>query len=41
MKNGGSVRAINAKGCGGKFSRKEIDALGEYVKITMQREWPG
>ncbi|HHY82317.1 MAG TPA: aspartate--tRNA ligase [Clostridiales bacterium] len=30
--NGGSVRAINAKGCGSKFSRKEIDALGEYVK---------
>lgn len=29
---GGSVRAINAKGCGVKFSRKEIDALGEYVK---------
>jgi len=29
--NGGSVRAINAKGCG-KFSRKEIDALGEFVK---------
>ena len=30
--NGGSVRAINAKGCGSRFSRKEIDALGEYVK---------
>jgi len=29
---GGSVRAINARGCGVKFSRKEIDALGEYVK---------
>jgi aspartyl-tRNA synthetase len=29
---GGTVRAINAKGCGVKFSRKEIDALGEYVK---------
>lgn len=29
--NGGSVRAINAKG-GGSFSRKEIDALGEVVK---------
>jgi aspartyl-tRNA synthetase len=29
---GGSVRAINAKGCGEKFSRKEIDALGEVVK---------
>lgn len=32
VKNGGSVRAINAKGCGNKFSRKEIDALGEFVK---------
>jgi aspartyl-tRNA synthetase len=29
--NGGSVRAINAKGCGG-FSRKEIDSLSEFVK---------
>jgi aspartyl-tRNA synthetase len=29
--NGGSVRALNAKG-GGSFSRKEIDALGEVVK---------
>lgn len=30
--NGGSVRAINAKGCGAKFSRKEIDALVELTK---------
>lgn len=30
--NGGSVRCINAKGASSKFSRKEIDALGEYVK---------
>lgn len=29
--NGGSVRALNAKG-GGAFSRKEIDALAEVVK---------
>jgi len=29
--NGGSVRAINASGCA-KFSRKEIDALVEFVK---------
>lgn len=29
---GGSVRAINAKGAGASFSRKEIDALGEVVK---------
>ncbi|MCX7842674.1 MAG: aspartate--tRNA ligase [Clostridia bacterium] len=32
VKNGGSVRAINAKGCGAKFSRREIDSLVEYVK---------
>ena len=32
VKNGGSVRAINAKGCGAKFSRREIDALVEFVK---------
>jgi len=31
--NGGSVRGINAKGCGEKFSRREIDALTEFVKI--------
>ncbi len=30
---GGSVRAINAKGCGAKFARREIDALIEYVKL--------
>lgn len=29
---GGSVRGINAKGCGDKFSRREIDGLGEHVK---------
>lgn len=29
---GGSVRGINVKGGADKFSRKEIDALGEYVK---------
>jgi len=33
VKNGGSVRAINAKGCGAKFSRREIDSLVEFVKI--------
>lgn len=33
IKNGGSVRAINAKGCGAKFSRREIDSLVEFVKI--------
>ncbi len=30
--DGGSVRAINAISGGLKFSRKEIDALGEFVK---------
>ena len=29
---GGSVRGINIKGGAEKFSRKEIDALGEYIK---------
>ncbi len=29
---GGKVRAINAKGAVSKFSRKQIDELGEYVK---------
>ncbi|MDR2513783.1 MAG: aspartate--tRNA ligase [Christensenellaceae bacterium] len=26
------VRGLNAKGCAGRLSRKEIDALGEFVK---------
>ncbi len=30
--NGGSVRAINVKGAADKFSRKEIDALTNFVK---------
>lgn len=30
--NGGSVRGINIKGGAVKFSRKEIDSLGEFVK---------
>ncbi len=33
VKNDGSVRAINAKGCGKIFSRREIDSLVEFVKI--------
>ncbi|MBQ9940659.1 MAG: aspartate--tRNA ligase [Clostridia bacterium] len=33
--NGGKVRAINVKG-GGKFTRKEIDSLTDYVK-TQQK----
>lgn len=32
IENGGSVRAINAKGCGSKFSRKQIDALTGVAK---------
>jgi len=32
VKNGGSVRAINAKKCASKFSRRDIDSLGEHVK---------
>ncbi|MDD4494711.1 MAG: aspartate--tRNA ligase, partial [Eubacteriales bacterium] len=30
--HGGSVRALNAVGCGSKFSRKEIDGLTELAK---------
>ena len=33
LKNGGSVRAINAKGCEPKFARREIDSLVDYVEI--------
>jgi len=33
VKNGGSVRAINAKGCVDKFARREIDSLVDFVKI--------
>lgn len=33
IKNGGSVRAINAKGAVDKFARREIDALVDFVKI--------
>ena len=32
LASGGSVRAINAKGFGDRFSRKEIDALAEFIK---------
>ncbi|MDR1440616.1 MAG: aspartate--tRNA ligase [Clostridiales bacterium] len=33
---GGSVRAINAKGCAA-FTRKEIDSLAEYAKTYMAK----
>ena len=36
LENGGSVRAIMAAG-GAKFSRKEIDALGEVAKLFRAR----
>ncbi|NLJ41497.1 MAG: aspartate--tRNA ligase, partial [Clostridiales bacterium] len=32
IKGGGSVRGINAKGCGDKFSRRDIDSLESYAK---------
>ena len=32
IKEGGSVRGITAKACAEKFSRKDIDALTEFVK---------
>lgn len=31
VKNGGIVKAVNAKGAGKAFSRKTLDELGEYV----------
>jgi aspartyl-tRNA synthetase len=31
--NKGLIKAINAEGIGAKISRKEIDSLGEYVKV--------
>ncbi|MGI6152379.1 MAG: aspartate--tRNA ligase [Christensenellaceae bacterium] len=33
VKNGGSVRAVNAKGCANIFARREIDSLVDFVKI--------
>jgi aspartyl-tRNA synthetase len=33
VQNGGSVRAINAKGCVDKYARREIDSLVDFVKI--------
>ena len=33
IENGGEVKAINVKGAADKFSRKDIDALGEFVAI--------
>lgn len=32
VNNGGSVRGINAKGMAAKLTRKQIDALGEFIK---------
>ena len=37
VENGGTVRCINAKGFGSRFSRKEIDALGEFVKTYQAK----
>lgn len=33
LANGGMVKVINAEGLGEKLSRKDIDGLGEFVKI--------
>lgn len=33
IKKGGSVRAVNAKGCANILARRDIDALVDYVKI--------
>lgn len=32
LNTGGSIKAINASGCGAKLSRKDIDGLGEFIK---------
>ena len=40
LKNGGSVRCINVKGHSADFSRKEIDALGEFVKTYRAKGLP-
>ncbi len=32
LSSGGSVRAVNSKGASASFSRKELDAMGEFVK---------
>ncbi len=32
VQGGGSVRALNLKGCADKLTRKDIDKLGEYAK---------
>ena len=37
VENGGSVRCIVVPGGAAKFSRKEIDALGEYVKTYQAK----
>lgn len=37
VKNGGSVRLINAEGAASRFSRKDIDALGEFVKTYQAK----
>lgn len=33
VEQGGSVQALNAKGAAGKYSRKDLDALGEFAAI--------
>ena len=33
VENGGEVKAINVKGAASKYSRKDIDALAEFVKV--------
>lgn len=37
VNKGGAVRAVNAQGCGLKFSRREIDSLGELVKLYQAK----
>lgn len=37
VEGGGLVKGINAKGCGGTFSRKDIDDLTKFVSIYKAR----
>jgi aspartyl-tRNA synthetase len=39
--NGGSVRAINAKGCGERFPERKSMGWVNILKPIGQRVWPG
>lgn len=41
IENGGAVKAINVKGYGDQFSRKDITKLEDYIKDYRARAWLG